>query len=71
MRDHPDHSDHTADVAIGSVQREWKQMASLAIKIREGRCNPTWADEQSQKFIGIYKRLLSDPIEELKKEIGR
>ena len=71
MRDRRDHSDHTADIAIGSADKEWRQMASLALKIREGRCNPTWAEEQSTRFIGIYKRLLSDPIDELKKEARR
>ena len=71
MRDHRDHSDHTADIAIGSADKEWRQMASLALKIREGRCNPTWAEEQSKNFIGIYKRFLEDPIDYVRKEARR
>jgi len=71
MRDRSDHVDHTAEEAIGAASKEWQMMASLALKIREGRCNPTWAAEQEAKFIGIYKRLLSDPINELMKEARR
>lgn len=66
-----DHKDKTAEIAIGAADKEWRMMASLALKIREGRCNPTWATEQESKFIGIYKRLLSDPIEEVIKEARR
>ena len=46
-------------------------MAELAIKIRSGNKNPTWIDEQEKKFTGIFKRLLTDPIEEIEKEIIR
>jgi hypothetical protein len=63
-----DHTDHTAEMAIGNVNTEWKQMARLAIKIREGRCKPSYVDEQSKLFVGIYKRLLTDPIDEVKRE---
>lgn len=66
-----DHKDHTAEIAIGAVDKEWREMVRLAIKIREGRCNPVWADEQEEKFTGIYKRLLTDPIEELINEARR
>ena len=66
-----DHKDKTAEIAIGAADKEWRQMASLALRIREGRCNPAWADEQSTKFIGIYRRLLSDPVDEVKKEARR
>ena len=38
-----DHKDKTAEIAIGAADKEWRMMASLALKIREGRCNPTWA----------------------------
>lgn len=66
-----DHKDKTAEIAIGAADKEWRTMASLALKIREGRCNPTWGKEQESKFIGIYKRLLSDSIEEVMKEARR
>ena len=65
------HSDWTADTAVGAADREWRQMAELAIKIRSGNKNPTWIDEQEKKFTGIFKRLLTDPIEEIEKEIIR
>lgn len=68
MRDNRDHSDRTADMAIGSADKEWRQMAGLALRIRGGNCNPSWADEQSAKFTGIYKRLLTDPIDYVKRE---
>lgn len=58
----------TADKAIGSMNKEWGQMAKLALRIREGRGNPFWVEENSKKFTGIYKRLLDDPIDEVRKE---
>ena len=63
-----DHKDPTQDKALGTVNKEWKQMALLALRIRSGRVNPVWAEEQSQKFTGIYKRMLTDPIEEVELE---
>lgn len=71
IRETKDHNDPTQDTAIGSVDKEWKRMSELAIRLRNGKCNPTWAEEQEKKFIGIYKRLLSDPIDELNKEVRR
>jgi hypothetical protein len=67
-RDHKGHSDPTSDNAVGLVDKEWRQMAALAIRIRSGNCNPEWAEEQSVKFVGIYKRLLTDPIDYVKRE---
>ncbi len=64
------YSDHTFEHAMGNVNKEWKEMARLALIIRDGRCNPVWADEQMHKFTGIFKRLLEDPIEEVKEEAG-
>jgi len=64
------HSDRVAEEAVGHVEKEWKQMVKLALKIRTKPCNPTWAEEQERKFIGIYRRLLTDPIFELEKEAG-
>lgn len=59
----------TQDEAIGEVNREWKEMARLAVTIREGRkTNPVWVESKKKLFTGIYKRLLEDPIEEVKKE---
>ncbi|MBR4458396.1 MAG: hypothetical protein IKS31_05505 [Clostridia bacterium] len=63
------HSDPTADRAIGNLTREWKRMTALAVRIRE---NPDtdWAERQSRLFVGIYSRLLTDPIETLKGRSG-
>ena len=62
------YSDWTAETAVGNANKDWKRMATIALKIRENRCNPEWADEQIKTFTGIYKRLLTDPIEEVQKE---
>lgn len=66
-----DHSDRVADEAIGHVNKEWRQMAKLALHLRTHQCNPEWAEEQESKFTGIYSRLLTDSIEELEVEAGR
>jgi len=58
--------DPTAEHAIGSVNREWKQMKELAIRIRDSR-DPVWADRESRRFTGIYARLLTDPEVMLKR----
>ena len=65
------YTDETPEIALGAVDREWRDMAKLAVIIREGRCNPRWAAEHEKKFTGIFKRLLEDPIEEVKREAGR
>ena len=70
-RMHKGYKDPTLDNAIGSVDKEWRQMASLAVTIREGKCNPSWAEEQSKRFTGIFRRLLNDPISEVRKQAGR
>lgn len=63
------HSDPTANQAIGTVSREWSKMLSLAIRIRQ---NPQLlAPEAEQKFTGIYRRLLTDPLDELIKEFPK
>ena len=62
------YSDHTPEAALGNVHKEWKAMARLALKIRKGNCNPVWADKQLERFTGIFKRLLEDPIEEVEEE---
>jgi len=62
--------DYTQQRAVGSVQKEWKQMARLALLIRTANVAPDWADEKEKEFTGIYKRLLEDPIEELRRQAG-
>lgn len=57
------HSDPTANQAISSVNREWNRTAKLAIKIRES--NDYEAELESRRFTGIFKRLLTDPLEKL------
>ncbi len=66
-----DHKDKTANVAVSYVDKEWRYMASLALQIRGGHCNPSWADEHEKLFTGIFRRLLSDPIEEVQKYARR
>lgn len=68
---HRPYKDNTAENAIGSAEREWRMMAKLALTLRRNNCNPVWAEEQEARFTGIYRRLLDDPIEEVKKEAGR
>lgn len=58
----------TAEQAIGSMNKEWTRMARLALQIREGRKNPSWIEENEKKFTGIFRRLLEDPIDEVRKE---
>lgn len=65
------YSNRTADEAIGKTDKEWKRMAALAVIIREGRCSPAWGDKQSEKFTGIFSRLLTDPIEQVQHEAKR
>lgn len=62
-------ADPTANAAIGSVSREWNQMVRLALRIRQSG-NSEWAERESRRFTGIYKRLLTDPIESLKQKNG-
>jgi len=68
---HRPYSDHTPQIAIGNAEKEWRQMARLALVIREGKCPPTWAAEQEPKFIGIFKRLLEDPIDYVEQQANR
>lgn len=68
---HKGHKDPVHDMAIGSVDKEWKQMARLALQVRADVKDPTWIEEQERKFIGIYKRLLTDPIEYVQREARR
>ena len=58
--------DPTANQALGAVSREWDRMVRLAIQIRRNP-NTEWAEQQRRRFTGIYKRLLTDPLDEGKK----
>ena len=62
------HSDPTAARASGNVQREWIEMAVLAIRIRRSP-NRSWADAQEKRFTGIFRRLLTAPEDEILAEI--
>ncbi|MBR1708308.1 MAG: hypothetical protein IJ719_05700 [Clostridia bacterium] len=58
------YSDPTANKAIGAVSREWNRMVKLAIRIRKNETrNPEWVDSKRELFTGIYRRLLSDPMD--------
>ena len=66
-----DHIDHTQDRAVGTIDREWKFMAKVALQIRSSNSNPVWAESWENKFTGIYKRLLTDPISLVEREARR
>ena len=57
-------ADPTANTALGSVNREWNQMRRLALRLRQSG-NTAVIERESWRFTGIYKRLLTDPIESL------
>lgn len=63
--------DRTSERAISYIDREWHHMAKLAVMLREKNNDPVWAEKQEAKFTGIFRRLLTDPIEEVQKEAGR
>ena len=63
--------DTTSDLAIDRTHRQWRRMAALALQIRSGRCKPDYVEEQEKQFTGIFRRLLTDPIDEVKKYISR
>ncbi len=60
------HRDPTAERAIGAVNREWSRMVALAVRIRQN--SKCFTPEAEQEFTGIYRRLLTDPLDELLKE---
>lgn len=62
------HSDPTANQAIGQAQKEWVEMAVLAIRIRRSS-DRKWAENQEERFTGIYRRLLTDPEKEILDEL--
>ena len=65
------YKDNTSEKAVGSADKEFRQMARLALTLREKHRNPAWEEEQTAKFTGIFRRLLTDPIDELKQIAGR
>ena len=60
------YSDPTANLAIGSIHREWRRMLRLAVWLRENEADPR-ADQTRIRFTGIYRPLLKLPLCELKK----
>jgi len=64
-----EYRDPTFDEAVGAVSKEWRMMAAIAVKIREAHCNPMWADAQLPRFTGIFRRLLEDPLDEVKAQV--
>ena len=62
------HSDPTANRAIGSANQEWEQKLCLAYLFRTDARMTKKITEPEKVFSGIYRRLLEDPIEELKQE---
>ena len=62
------HGDPTANRATGNVQKEWIGMAVLAVRIRRSQ-DHGWAALQAKRFTGVFRRMLTDPEEELLAEI--
>ena len=61
--------DPTASAAIGAVNREWKQMVQLAIRMRS---DPELCERERRRFRGIYRRLLTEPLDRLMQyRVGR
>ena len=63
------YSNPTANRAIGSVNREWNNMVSLAYRYRMDPDLLNRLRIPEAVFTGIYRRLLTDPIEELESEV--
>lgn len=61
------HNDPTANMAIGSVNREWKRMVRKAIALRKSNREPS--PEERRMFTGIYKHLLTEPMDELEESL--
>lgn len=58
----------TQDRAVKKAQKEWRMMARIALQMRTGRLSQREFEKYELMFTGIYKRLLEDSIEELRKE---
>ena len=59
------HSDPTANMAIGAINKEWRQMVRKAIALR--RTSRELTPEEKRLFTGIYRRLLEESPAELEK----
>ena len=59
------HSDPTANMAIGAINKEWRQMVRKAIALR--RTSRELTLEEKRLFTGIYRRLLEESPAELEK----
>ncbi len=59
------HSDPTANRAVGAVNREWRQMVRKAIAIRKTGRDLT--PDERRLFTGIYSILLDESPAELEK----
>lgn len=59
-----EYSDHTANAAIGAVDKEWFRLVTLAIRIRK---QPSMGNDPKmlQQFKGIYQRLMEESPEDL------
>ena len=64
-------SDPTAARAIGAVDREWRYMIQLAYRIRTEPATATKYPNVRRLFTGTYKRLMTDPLDELREQIPR
>ena len=64
------HADPTSSRAIGSVDKEWRQKARLAYRLRTDPRMAGQIGDFRRLFTGIFSRLLTDPLEELEKEAG-
>lgn len=65
------YSDPTANRALGSVNKEWEQMLCLAYRFRSNPKVVNQIAEPEKVFTGIYRRLLTDPIKEMEKEVRK
>ena len=65
------HSDPTANRAIGSVNQEWEDKLCLAYRFRSDSKVANQLPEPEKVFTGIYRRLLTDPIKEMEKEVRK
>lgn len=63
--------DPTANRALGSVNKEWEQMLCLAYRFRSDSKVANQFPEPEKVFTGIYRRLLTDPIKEMEKEVRK
>ena len=59
------HSDPTANAAVGAVNREWKRMVRRAVLLRRTSREPT--PEELRQFTGIYGKLLRVPLDVLER----